>query len=217
MKRNDASSLKIKPERPFVIGFTGGIGSGKSTLLSEIEKSYDVRVISADEVGRELMAKGRAVYRALVSSYGDSILLPDGEIDRKVLSALAFSDEESQKRINAIEHPIIKTSILRRISHLKCRAVLLEAALLQEGGLVPVCDFVISVTADQKTRVARLMAGRAYSAEKCASIMDRQMKDEDFRAFSDAVIDNSGSLRESMRQLAPVLEKLGVRRRENAR
>ncbi len=200
----------MKQSKP-VIGVTGGVGAGKSTVLRYLEKNYGVAVIMADEVGRELMAPGKSVYKALVENYGEGILkeaeaAPDqaGEetqgtraIDTAVLAGIAFKDEDSQKRINAIEHPIIKEEIVHRIVEaLACErvtGVVVEAALLKEGGLCELCDEVWYVYARRAVRVERLRKSRGYSVEKCRAILKRQLTDKAFRSIADVVIDNSGS------------------------
>lgn len=143
MKQNN----ELKDRKHMVIGFTGGIGAGKSTVLKLIQKQYDIHVIMADEVGHVLMEKDRSVYRALLNEYGRKILDANGEIDKKKLSEIAFKDAESQKRINEIEHPIIKKHIQYCISHTKKKVCFIEAALLFEGNLLEICDCVISIIA----------------------------------------------------------------------
>lgn len=197
-------------DRHIVYGLTGGVGSGKSEILNYISAHYECRILQADEVGRELMRRGHSVYRALVSAFGESILGPDGEIDRAAFAELLFNDPEMLQKANAVEHPIIKRSILMRISHTKCRHIFLEAALLSEGDLIPVCKKVIVASADPEIRVERLRSQRGYTEEKARSVMARQLSDEEFRALSDYVIDTGGTLEETYENTRKLMAELKV-------
>ena len=201
----------MKPNDTHIVyGVTGGIGAGKSEILRYISDHYDCRVLKADEVGRELMRKGRSVYKALVQGFGPELLLPDGEIDRTKLAEWIFSDPALQKKANEIEHPIIRDSIIRRIRRAKTRHVFLEAALLKEGDLIPLCQAVIVVTASRDVRVERLMASRGYTREKSLRVMDGQLQAEDFLRLADHVIDTGGSLPESCEKTRLLMAELGV-------
>ena len=193
----------MKPNDTHIVyGVTGGIGAGKSEILRYISAHYDCRVLKADEVGRELMRKGRSVYKALLVGFGPEILLPDGEIDRTKLAEWIFSDPALQKKANEIEHPIIRDSIIRRIRRAKTRHVFLEAALL--------CQEVIVVTASRDVRVERLMASRGYTREKSLRVMDGQLQSEEFLRLADHVIDTGGSLPESCEKTRLLMAELGV-------
>ncbi len=201
----------MKPNDTHIVyGVTGGIGAGKSEILRYISAHYDCRVLKADEVGRELMRKGRSVYKALVQGFGPEILLPDGEIDRTKLAEWIFSDPALQKKANEIEHQTIRDSIIRRIRRTKERHVFLEAALLKEGNLIPLCQEVIVVTADREVRVERLMASRGYTREKSLRVMDGQLQSEEFLRLADHVIDTGGSLPESCEKTRLLMAELGV-------
>ena len=206
--------MKQNKEKPAVfpgktvIGITGGIGAGKSTVLNYISGHYDVFVIMADETGRELMKPGKSVYLALVAAYGEEILLPDKTINTAVLSEIAFKDEESQKKINEIEHPIIKEEIIREIGASDKRIVFVEAALLSEGGLLEICDHVVSVTARRLVRIGRLKKNRGYTLKKSRSILKRQLSDREFKKISDTVIKNNGNFSRTKRAADQMMERI---------
>ena len=192
------------------IGITGGVGAGKSTVLDYISSRYKVRIIGADDVGRELMEPGRAVYNALKAYYGEKILLDDGRIDRPALAAIGLRDEESQAILNGIEHPLIREEIIRRIRSAEESVVFLEAALLSEGNLTEICDEVWVVTADEKTRIERLMRDRGYTEETCRMIISRQLSEEDFCALADVLIRNDRKLSSVYRQIAKEMKRIGA-------
>ncbi|MBQ1377207.1 MAG: dephospho-CoA kinase [Lachnospiraceae bacterium] len=178
-------------QNKYVIGLVGGIGSGKSTAAAYISAFYDVDVIMADDVGRELMLPGRPLFAALTEAYGTEILDEEGRIDKKVLSAIAFKDEESQKKINEIEHPVIKEKIIQMIRGSRYEVIFLEAALLIEGGLKELCDEIWLVSAKEDVRIERLMKNRGYTEEKCRQLIALQMSDQEFKKHCSLVIHNN--------------------------
>ena len=198
MRQNNAEEEKKKAGlsgKAFLIGITGGVGAGKSRVLGEIKARFPVHLILADEVGRELMEPGKPVFSALRAHYGEEILLPQGTIDRRKLSDIGMKDEESQRVLNELEHPIIRKEILRQIRGIEERSesrpvILLEAALLVEGHLAELCDEVWYIFAPKEERIRRLMKSRGYSRKKALSIMARQLTYREFRAHSDYLIHN---------------------------
>ncbi|MBR5738963.1 MAG: dephospho-CoA kinase [Lachnospiraceae bacterium] len=202
--------MKPSKNKPFVIGVTGGVGSGKSAVLAYAKKNYPVRILLADEVGRELMEPGKCVYDALVLHYGSWILLPDGSLNRKKLSDLCFGDPKEQELLNSIEHPLIRKEIVRRIRRTRKPVLLLEAALLVEGGLTELCDELIYVHVSEETRIRRLSAGRGYSEEKSRQIMSLQLSQEAFLSASTAVLDNSGPFEETAGRFDEIMKQWGI-------
>ena len=186
-------------QNKYIIGVTGGAGAGKSTVLAYISAFYDVGIIMADETGRELMKPGNRLFYALTEAYGKDIVGEDGKIDTKKLSLTAFKDEESQKKINELEHPVIKEEIIREASESLYDVVFLEAALLIEGGLKELCDEIWLIDAPEDVRIARLQKSRGYSLEKCQNILKLQMSPAEFKKHCTLVIHNGRST-ESMKE-----------------
>ena len=193
-----------------IIGITGGVGAGKSTILDYIKKKYRVDIIIADDVGKELMEPGHSVYQALVQHYGEIILCEDGSVNRPKLAEIGLKDEESQAVLNSIEHPLIREEILNRIRNSEATVVFLEAALLLEGKLTEICDEVWVVTADQETRIQRLMKDRGYTEENCRMIISRQLSDEEFSEIADVLIRNEGELSDVYRKIRREMKRIGA-------
>jgi dephospho-CoA kinase len=125
-----------------VIGLTGGIGSGKSTvtqLLSELGAS----VLDADTVGHQCYQPGTETWKDVVDAFGEEIVSPDGSIDRKKLGAIVFGDPEALNRLNRIMHPRMYDMMAAQIEEYRqggVEVVVLEAAILFEGGWAPLAD-----------------------------------------------------------------------------
>lgn len=219
-----------------VIGVTGGVGAGKSSVLKILEEQFDAKIIMADNVAKELMEPGGASYEAVVKAFGDEILVKEAEdssdadkdtagkvnasaksdkierpIDRKKLAQIIFNDDEKLALVNSLTHPKVKEEILSRIERFyqedENALIVVEAALLIEAGYEDILDSLWIVTVDPEVRIERLMRDRGYSREKCLSIMDNQLSDEEFKAHGDVFIDNSYSRENTAKQVAEAIQK----------
>lgn len=188
-----------------VIGITGGVGCGKSAILCELEKNLNCVVLRADEAAMELEKKGGACYFSLVDLLGKDVLSQDGEIDRIKMASLVFDNDDFLKKVNDIVHPAVKEYILEKIKYYRdCGDVdffFLEAALLIECGYNSIVDQMWYIFANKEVRIKRLRESRNYSDQKIEAIMNSQLSEEQFRANSDFVIDNSNSLEDSIKQI----------------
>lgn len=188
-----------------IIGMTGGVGAGKSTVLAYLKEKYQAHVILADEVGHRLMQIGGSTYQAMLAEYGERILLEDGTINKAKLAQIAFATEQNRLHLNAITHPLIKQDICEEIAFVKrenkTELVILEAAILVEGGLQAVCDEIWFVQVEKEVRIKRLMASRDYSRQKAEAIIASQPSDEEYLAQTSRVIHNSTSLEEMQREV----------------
>lgn len=193
------------------IGITGGVGAGKSTILQILKEKYDAHLIMADDVAKDLMCKGKSAYRRIVQAFGEEILGEDKEIDRQKLSSIVFQDDEKLRELNQIVHPLVKKAILKEKNIISKKdpqkLIVLEAALLIEDGYPEFLDELWAVIADKEVRIQRLMDSRGYSREKSESIIAAQLSDEEFRNACDFIIDNSGSLSDSERQIEEHFER----------
>ncbi|MBO7730145.1 MAG: dephospho-CoA kinase [Lachnospiraceae bacterium] len=193
------------------IGITGGVGAGKSTILQILKDKYDAHLIMADDVAKDLMCKGKSAYRKIVQTFGNEILGDDQEIDRQKLSAIVFKNDEKLLALNQIVHPLVKKAIIKEKNEISRKhpekLIVLEAALLIEDGYPEILDELWAVIADKEVRIQRLMDNRGYSREKSESIIAAQLSDEEFRKACSFVIDNSGSLSESERQIEEHFER----------
>ena len=194
-----------------VIGITGGVGAGKSEVLKLIKNMCVCRIVTADELARSLEVKGEVCYKPLVELLGEEVLKEDGEIDPKQMAQMIFAEgaEDKLAAVNAIVHPAVKERILSMIDDAKRSGeydlFFIEAALLIEDGYVSIVDELWYVYADVDVRRKRLKKSRNYSDEKITDIMDSQSSDDVFRRYCKVVIDNSGDISDTKKQLEKVL------------
>lgn len=197
-------------EKPFFIGITGGIGAGKSELLGYIQKHYLCEIYLADEAAHLVKAPGTKCYEALKELLGSDIAAPSGEIDRSVMADRIFQDEGLLEKVNEIVHPAVREFLMEKLAKArenpKVELFFVEAALLIEAGYRNLVDEMWYIYADEQSRAGRLKRARGYSESKIRHIMERQLTDDAFRDSCDVVIDNSGSLEDSYRQIEKQLE-----------
>ncbi|MDE6014116.1 MAG: dephospho-CoA kinase [Acetatifactor sp.] len=197
------------------IGITGGVGAGKSKLLAYIKSHYLCEIYLADEVAHLVKAKGTSCYEMLIDLLGEGILQEDGEIDRGAMAERIFGDEVLLEQVNAIIHPAVQEYLLQRLAEARknpeVELFFVEAALLIEAGYKELADELWYVYAGEAVRRERLAESRQYSPEKIANIMENQLSEEQFREHCDFVIDNSGRLEDSFRQIDKKLEAFSWR------
>jgi len=195
------------PTRKYLIGLTGNIATGKSAVLRMLRR-LGAKVIDADALVHQLMAKGTPVWQAILDEFGEGILGPEGEIDRGKLGAIVFADTEALKRLEAIVHP----AVIARVDELICQAtgpvVVVEAIKLIEAGWHRTCDALWVVTCPKEQQLERLMRTRKLSREEALLRIEAQPPQEDKVALADVVIDNSGSLKEMRDQVEREWERL---------
>lgn len=188
-----------------IIGVTGGVGAGKSRVLKILAGDFGAHVIQADEVAKSLMEPGKECYRRVVEYLGDSILAGDGTIDRQAMAALIFGDVEKRRQVDRLTHPAVWQAIRREAETSPNRLVVIEAAILGQE-FRDNCQEMWYVYTSRENRMERLRESRGYTQEKTESIMDSQAPEAGFREFSDAVIDNNGSVEDTRKQIRRLLK-----------
>lgn len=190
-----------------VIGLTGGIASGKSTVANMlIEKG--ITVIDADIIAKQAVEKGMPAYRQIIDEFGEDILLSNGDIDRKKLGALVFTNEQKRLVLNAIVHPAVRQEMLKRRDEAVANReafVVLDIPLLFESKLESLVDKIIVVSVTKELQLERLMKRNQLTEEEAVSRIRSQMPLEEKTARADQVIDNSGTLEETKRQLDEIM------------
>lgn len=176
-----------------LLGLTGNIACGKSTVLQRLGE-LGAYTIDADAAIHTILKHGGPAYKPVVAAFGKSILQPDGEIDRRALGKIVFSDPQKLRRLEEIEHPIVRRYIDDLIKDAPAPVVALDAIKLIEAGWADKCDAVWVVTCTRPQQLERLMRTRGYSREEAEMRIDAQSPQQAKVARADTVIDNSGTL-----------------------
>lgn len=173
-----------------IIGLTGPTGAGKGYVTEKL-RQLGCFVVDTDKVARELTEKNSPVLSILAENFGKDIINDDGSLNRRALAKKAFSDKESQLRLNAIMHPeIIKTAKERCIDALDegASAAVIDAPLLFECGADSVCEKIITVIAPKELRLKRIIERDGISEEEAERRMSAQHEDGFYTSKADFVI-----------------------------
>jgi dephospho-CoA kinase len=206
------------------VGLTGGIASGKS-VVGEMLVTLGAHLIQADAIAHQLMQPGEPVYQEVVRHFGAGILNPDRSINRARLAEAAFGSplegkvETSPSRVqelNQIVHPaVIRTQDewMEEIGRRDPLAIaVVEAALILEAKAVDRFDRLLVVTCRPEQRIqrwaTRLKVDEETARREVTRRMAAQLPDEEKIKVADYVIDNSGSLDQTRKQVNEVYEKL---------
>ncbi len=199
------------PKAILKVGLTGGLATGKTHVAAMLAK-LGCRVLSADEVGHEVLLPGGEAYNDVVREFGDRILGADGRIDRKSLAAEVFDRPDRLKRLNSLVHPHVirrENEWLTRLAAEEPGAIaVVEAAILIETGSYRRFDRIILTVCAPETQIERHMARGGESEEQARARLARQMSLEAKRQYADYVIDTSGSREETERQTRELFTKL---------
>ncbi|KAH1016782.1 hypothetical protein HUJ04_007953 [Dendroctonus ponderosae] len=161
------------PNKPYVIGLTGGIASGKSGVTSHL-KNMGVPIIDCDKIGHQVYQKNAACYQEVISQFGKEILNSDGEIDRRVLGNLVFEKPAELTKLTDIVWPAIKDEVQRIIRKSEARVVCVEAAILTKAGWDAFCHEVWTTFVPEKEAIERLKTRNNLTEEQAKSRMAAQ-------------------------------------------
>ena len=197
-----------------VFGLTGGIGTGKSEAARYMV-SLGASLIDADVVGHEAYTPHAEAWRQVVKAFGEGILAPNNEIDRRALGAIVFSDPEQLKRLNGIMHPLMAGMVQEKIDAFRevgAQVVVVEAALLFEAGWDSLVQEVWVTDSPEDAVINRLSRRNGMSEEEARKRVSSQMSREERLERADIVIDNSSNV-EAMRMVIDELWATRVKER----
>ena len=195
------------------IGLCGQTGSGKSTV-ADFFLARNIPVIDADKVYRELTDSPSPCLDAIVRAFGSQALTEEGRLNRPYLREVVFaSNDSSEKRalLNRITHAFVKEEIERRIRSFEAAGVdllLLDVPLLFESGIDNLCDLLICVTADEKTRIARIVQRDTISEEQALQRIRTQIDAKTLINKTDFHIRNDSDRITLENQIKEILNKI---------
>jgi dephospho-CoA kinase len=192
-----------------LVGLTGGLGAGKSTVARMLGDRGAV-VVDADELARQALEPGTRAFKEVCDLFGDEVLTPQGEIDRRALAQKVFADEEKRRALESITHPEVFRKLAGIVeSHQGTNAVVVfDAPLIMETGFDQAVDVLVVVTAPQDEQVARVNRDRGMAQEEARARIASQVDPEQRVARADELLRNDGDLRELERQVEELWERL---------
>ncbi len=199
-----------------VLGLSGGIGTGKSTV-SRLLVSLGVTVVDADAIVHELQAPGAPMLGEIAEAFGSDVIDDQGALDRAALGAIVFRDPEARLRLGRIVHPEVGVTMAARTAKAQAAGavlIVLDIPLLFEGrragtggaSALPF-DATVLVYAPESAQIERQMSRDGCDRDEALRRIRSQLPIEDKKAMADIVIDNSGDLEETERQVRELFER----------
>ena len=192
------------------IGLTGGIASGKSTVSAELRRQ-GVPIFDADQNARDAVAKGSRGLALVAEAFGSEYLTADGELNRPKVSELVFHDKDALKTLEGILHKIVwenAESFLQAQREQGAKLAVLDAPLLIETGWHQQVDKVWLVAVSRQQQIERAMLRSGMTEAEVVARINAQMSLEEKQKYADVVLDNSGSLEQTLAQVQLELAKL---------
>ncbi|CAL2055765.1 dephospho-CoA kinase [Tenacibaculum sp. 190524A05c] len=173
-----------------LVGLTGGIGSGKTTIAKLLSEFDNVIVYFADEEAKNLMNTSNVIKEKLIHEFSEEVY-KDGKLNRPYLAGIVFKDKQKLNILNSIVHPVVKQHLQDFIKeHSDKSYILYENAILFENGSSLLCDKIITVTAPEKIRIARVMKRDDASEEEVKNRIKNQWPNEKKTIQSHYIINN---------------------------
>ena len=194
-----------------VAGLTGGIASGKSTVAAMLAEA-GARIIDADRIARDVVAPGREAFQAVCARFGETVLQPDGHLDRARLGAVIFHDPHAREDLERIIHPFVFQQMAADLNQLAAThpgaVVVLDIPLLIESGWHTALPFIVLVHVPEALQLSRLIRRDGLSAADARTRIRAQMPIDAKRAYAAAIIDNSGPREATRRQVRALYRQL---------
>jgi dephospho-CoA kinase len=187
-----------------VIALTGGIGAGKSTV-AQFFSELGASVVDADHLARIAIERGSAGFDEVVARFGEKILA-NGDINRKALAQIVFSDPAAKSDLEGIIHPRVQKLFAQAVIDNEPAALLIyEIPLLVETDASSKFDFIVTVEADEELRIERLLT-RGMLITDIKARLANQAPSQARIDIADAVIVNDGDEDHLLRQVENLWE-----------
>lgn len=184
----------------FCIGLTGTIGSGKSTV-AQLFQTLGIDIISADKISRSLTIPGQPALEEIRQHFGADITNKEGELDRRKLRKLIFTNPTERQWLENLLHPLIRQGIEAKINKAKGPYLIIEIPLLLSRENYPYLNRILLVIAEPETQIQRIMTRDKITREQAIKMLDTQPANQLRINLADDLIHNQGSLEELTQQV----------------
>lgn len=197
---------------PRIIGLTGNIACGKTAVGHMLLDLGAEKYIDADAVVHRLYQSGQPIALQVAAAFGPTVIATDGSVDRKALGAIVFHNPEAMRQLESIVHPAVHRALVDELATVSPSGIaILDAVKLLEGGSAAFCQSKWLVICQEEQELQRLIARNALSEEEGWARIRAQPPIANKLALVDEIIDNSGSLEETKRQVAAAFERFSKR------
>jgi len=194
-----------------LLGVTGGVASGKTTVVRMLEQ-LGAPVIDFDLLSRNVVEPGKTAWKEIVAYFGEQVLLEDRTLDRKKLSEVVFRDMEKRKKLEGFIHPRVFEEFIRLVKEVTSKdpnaIIQVDVPLMIEINLQYVFHKVLLVYMPEEMQIERLIKRDPISQDMARNMIRSQLPIEEKRGYADFIVDNSGTLEETRRQVEEIWGKL---------
>jgi dephospho-CoA kinase len=194
-----------------IVGLTGGIATGKSTVAKMFCR-FGATVLDADKVSREVVEPGTVGSDKIRERFGDEFFALDGQLQRDKLAAIIFADPVAREQLNLILHPLIMEDMQRQTVLIQKTGdrnpIIWDIPLLFEENLIHFVQKVIVVYVPEKVQLTRLMMRNNLSQTVAEMRIQTQLPIEGKRKMADYLINNSGTVQQTERQVVAIWNHL---------
>jgi dephospho-CoA kinase len=188
------------------IGLTGGIASGKSTAC-RLFAQYGIPIIDADVIARQLVEPNQQAYDEIIRTFGDEICLPNGELNRRYIRQLIFSDDKAKQQLEMIIHPRIRLQLIQQSNALHTPYCIVAIPLLVEANMAELVDRILVIDIDLSLQLNRLCARDNMPVDDAQLIINSQVERQQRLACADDVIANNNGPENIKKQVASLHKK----------
>ncbi len=203
-------------KRPYIVGLTGGIASGKSAAADYLA-TLGAAVIDADAISHQLTAKNGDALPAILEQFGEAVFYPDGNLNRRALANIIFSDARQRQSLEAIIHPMVQNHMLQAIDEAQQKGapvVVLNVPLLFESASDVLCNECWVMALDTEKQLQRLMERDKLNKEEALARINSQMPLEEKKQLAHKIIETGRPINQTQQELAHLWKEL-VRRVNN--
>ena len=190
----------------FILGLTGGIGSGKSAASQWFE-SQNIVVVDADIIAREVVMPEQPTLTQIQKTFGDWVLLENGELNRRALREHIFKEPTARKALESITHPAIRNSIIQQLNAAQSPYVVLVSPLLFETNQHELTNRTLLIDASEELQIQRASQRDGQNIEQIKNIIQVQMPRIEKQKRANDIVLNDGHLDHLYKQLIPLHEK----------
>lgn len=193
-----------------IIGITGSSGSGKSTVCEILNEKYNVKIIDADKIAKELLTSGTEYYNDVISKFGREITDDVGKIDRKKLADLIYNDDKKREMLNNSTFYYVVKEIKLRAKDANNVDIIIDAPLLFESKLDDICNFTIGVIAKESVQIERIIKRDSISKEQACKRLKAQQTNDFYMSKCTEIIENNNEYIETEKQIEEIAKKYNI-------
>ena len=193
-----------------IIGITGSSGSGKSTVCEILNEKYNVKIIDADKIAKELLTSGTEYFSDVISKFGREITDDVGEIDRKKLADLIYNDDKKREMLNNSTFYYVVKEIKLRAKEANNVDIIIDAPLLFESKLDDICNFTIGVIAKESVQIERIIKRDSISKEQACKRLKAQQTNNFYMSKCNEIIENNNEYIETEKQIEEIAKKYNI-------